>query len=136
MVYGIGVFDNPIRREFHLFTLLSGCRPTALQEIKPGHVDFRRRMMHIPRPKGGAKRAFDIPLCREMILCLTRIIRFGRQMYPSQAEEWIFPADSASGHLVEQKEDRDTLSKWGNVFVRASAPSQPPLAYRKLMQSC
>jgi hypothetical protein len=35
-------------------------------------------------------------------------------MYPSQAAEWIFPADSASGHLVEQKEDRATLSKWGN----------------------
>ena len=35
-------------------------------------------------------------------------------MYPSQAAEWIFPADSKSGHLVEQKEDRATLSKWGN----------------------
>jgi hypothetical protein len=41
-------------------------------------------------------------------------MRFGRQMYPSQAAEWIFPADSETGHLVEQKEDRATLSKWGN----------------------
>jgi hypothetical protein len=49
-----------------------------------------------------------------MILCLVRAMRFGRQMYPSQAMEWIFPADSDSGHLVEQKEDRATLSKWGN----------------------
>jgi len=110
----LGALDNPIRREFHLFTLLSGCRPTALQEIKPSHVNFRRRMVHIPKPKGGAKRAFDIPLSREMVSCLVRVMRFGRQMYPSQAAEWIFPADSASGHLVEQKEDRATLSKWGN----------------------
>jgi integrase len=110
----LAALDNPIRREFHLFTLLSGCRPTALQEIQPSHVSFGRRMVHIPKPKGGAKRAFDIPLSREMISCLVRAIRFGRQMYPSQAAEWIFPADSASGHLVEQKEDRDTLSKWGN----------------------
>ena len=65
-------------------------------------------------PQGGAKRAFDIPLSREMVLCLVRAMRFGRQMYPSQAAEWIFPADSGSGHLVEQKEDRGTLSKWGN----------------------
>jgi integrase len=106
--------DNPIRREFHLFTLLSGCRPTALQEIQPGHVSFGRRMVHIPKPKGGAKRAFDIPLSREMVLCLVRAMRFGRQIYPSHAAEWIFPADSASGHIVEQKEDRRTLSKWGN----------------------
>ena len=110
----LAALDNPIRREFHLFTLLSGCRPTALQEIQPSHVNFGRRMVHIPKPKGGAKRAFDIPLSREMVLCLVRAMRFGRQMYPSQAAEWIFPADSASGHLAEQKEDRGTLSKWGN----------------------
>jgi len=110
----LAALDNPIRREFHLFTLLSGCRPAALQGIQPSHVNFGRRMVHIPKPKGGAKRAFDIPLSREMVLCLVRVMRFGRQMYPSQAAEWIFPADSASGHLVEQKEDRATLSKWGN----------------------
>jgi hypothetical protein len=49
-----------------------------------------------------------------MILCLIRSIRFGRQIYPLQAAKWVFPADSASGHLAETKEDRDTLSKWGN----------------------
>jgi integrase len=106
--------DNPIRREFHLFTLLCGSRPTALQQAQPGHIDFRRRTLHIPKPKGGSKRAFDIPLSREMILCLVRVLRFGKQMYPSQAQEWLFPAESASGHLAETKEDRTTLAKWGN----------------------
>ncbi|WP_213287307.1 integrase arm-type DNA-binding domain-containing protein [Bradyrhizobium sp. sGM-13] len=110
----LAALENPIRREFHLLMLLSGSRPTALQEIKPGHVDFRKRTLHVPKPKGGSKRAFDIPLSREMIRCLVRAIRFGREMYPSQATGWIFPADSASGHLAETKEDRDELSKWGN----------------------
>lgn len=110
----LAALDNPVRREFHLFTLLSGSRPTALQEIKPGHIDFRRRTLHVPKPKGGSKRAFDIPLSREMVLCLVRALRFGREMYPSQATVWVFPADSASGHLSETKEDRDELSKWGN----------------------
>ena len=31
-----------------------------------------------------------------------------------QAREWVFPADSACGHIVEHKEDRATLAKWGN----------------------
>ena len=106
--------ENPIRREFHLFTLLSACRPAALKEAKPAHLDIRRRVLHIPRPKGGADRAFDIPLSREMICCLLRCIRFGRQMHPYEANDWLFPADSATGHLVEHKEDRATLSKWGN----------------------
>lgn len=35
-------------------------------------------MLQIPKPKGGAKRAFDIPLSRQMILCLVRVIRLGR----------------------------------------------------------
>ncbi|MGJ5180172.1 MULTISPECIES: tyrosine-type recombinase/integrase [unclassified Bradyrhizobium] len=106
--------DNPVRREFHLFTLLCGSRPAALQQAKPSHIDFRRRTLHIPKPKGGSNRAFDIPLSREMILSLIRVVRFGRQMYPSQAREWLFPAESAAGHLAETKEDREVLSKWGN----------------------
>jgi hypothetical protein len=35
-------------------------------------------------------------------------------MYPLQSSQWVFPADSASGHLAETKEDREILSKWGN----------------------
>jgi integrase len=110
----LAALENPVRREFHLFTLLSGSRPTALQGAKPEHIDFQRRMLHIAKPKGGAKRTFDIPLSRQMILCLIRAIRFGRQMYPLQAKEWIFPAESASGHLTETKEDRTVLSRWGD----------------------
>ena len=110
----VAALDNPIRREFHLFTLLSGCRPTALKEARPDHIRLAERALHIPSPKGGAKKAFDIPLSREMICCLARARRFGARMNPEQASRWIFPAESASGHLVEQKEDRAVLSKWGN----------------------
>ncbi|MBZ9989936.1 integrase arm-type DNA-binding domain-containing protein [Mesorhizobium sp. BH1-1-5] len=110
----VAVLQNPIRREFHLFSLLSGCRPTALMEAQPQHLDMRRRTLHIPQPKGGADRAFDIPLSRQMILCLVRTIRFAHHFYPSKAKNWLFTADSDSGHLAEQKEDRDVLSKWGN----------------------
>lgn len=110
----LAALDNPVRREFHLFTLLCGSRPTALQETQPSHIDFRRRTLHVPKPKRGKKKAFDIPLSRQTVLCLVRAIRFGRQMYPEQAHEWVFPVDSASGHLAETKEDRKMLSKWGN----------------------
>jgi len=106
--------DSPIRREFHLFSLLSGCRPGALKVAEVEHLDLRRRVLHIPAPKGGAKKAFDIPLSRAMIRCVIRAIRFGRQMHPDAAEQWIFAADSLDGHLVEQKEDRNVLSKYGN----------------------
>ena len=44
----LAALDNPVRREFHLFTLLCGFRPTALQQIPPNQIDFRRRTLHIP----------------------------------------------------------------------------------------
>jgi hypothetical protein len=110
-----GRMRNPIRREFHLFTLLSGSRPTALKVAKISDLSFRNRNLHIPAPKGGGKKAFDIPLSREMIRCLVRAIRANRMLHPEAAETWIFAADSDEGHIIEQKEDRKTtLSKWGN----------------------
>jgi integrase len=106
--------DNPLRQEFHLFTLFSGSRPTALKKIRFEHVDLRRRIIHIPRPKGGEEKAFDIPLSRPMIRSIIRAIRWGRILYSAQATPWLFPADSEPGHLVEHKEERNILSKWGN----------------------
>jgi hypothetical protein len=41
-------------------------------------------------------------------------MRFGRILHPAQSAEWLFPADSASGHLAAHKEDRAELSKLGN----------------------
>jgi hypothetical protein len=49
-----------------------------------------------------------------MIHCIIRAIRWGRIMYPDQGKSWLFPADSEPGHLVEHKEERNVLSKWGN----------------------
>ncbi|RWE16388.1 MAG: DUF4102 domain-containing protein [Mesorhizobium sp.] len=105
---------NPIRREFHLFMLLSGHRPEAIRKARVEHVDFRTRVVHIPRPKGGEVKAFDIPLSNAMIRCLVRVMRIGRALYEEQSRDWLFPADSGSGHMAEHKEKRDDLSKWGN----------------------
>jgi hypothetical protein len=105
---------NPLRREFHLLTLLSGSRPTALKNVRIDHIDLRRRLVKIPRPKGGEDKAFDIPLSRPMIRCIIRAIRLGRMLHLEQAKIWLFPAESETGHLVEHKEERGVLSKWGN----------------------
>jgi integrase len=105
---------NPLRREFHLLTLLSGSRPTALKNVRIEHIDLRQRIVKIPRPKEGEEKAFDIPLSRAMIRCIIRAIRLGRILHPEQAKIWLFPAESGTGHLVEHKEERGLLSKWGN----------------------
>jgi site-specific recombinase XerD len=105
--------DNPIRREFHLLVLLSGSRPTALKSVRLENLDKRKRVLHIPKPKGGAERAFDIPLSHQMIRSIIRVIRHGRDLFSSN-DGWLFPADSASGHITVHKERRTDLSKYGN----------------------
>jgi hypothetical protein len=111
----LAAIENPIRREFHLFTLLSGSRPTALKESQLPELDLMGRVLNLPRPKGGEDKAFDIPLSRAMIECLARVRRFGRVLYPDASRTWLFPSDAPCGHIVEHKEDReDDLSHWGN----------------------
>lgn len=63
---------NPIRREFHLFMLLSGSRPDALKRARWEHFDADRRALHFPDPKGGPRKAFDVPLSGPMLECLRR----------------------------------------------------------------
>ena len=106
--------DNPLRRELHLLILLSGSRPDPIKKIKPEHIDFRKRVILIPEPKGGEAKAFCIPLSRELMRCVVRAMRIGRVMYPDQSKDWLFPSDSANGHIVEHKEGRARLSHWGN----------------------
>jgi integrase len=105
---------NALRREFHLMTVLSGSRPTALKNVRIEDINLHDRLLHIPKPKGGEDKAFDIPLSRPMVRCILRAMRLGRTFFPAESAIWLFPADSESGHLEEHKEDRSELSKWGN----------------------
>jgi hypothetical protein len=106
---------NPVRREFHLFTLLSGCRPEALKLAPLTDLHLNERFLHIAAPKGGEAKAFDIPLSRQMLECLFRLLRLAAVIYPEASKTWLFPSDAPSGHIEEQKEDRDkVLSHWGN----------------------
>ncbi|WP_372625062.1 integrase arm-type DNA-binding domain-containing protein [Falsiroseomonas sp.] len=105
---------NAVRREFHLLCLLSGSRPDALARARWEHLDMRRRALHFPSPKGGPSRAFDVPLSRHMLVCLARARWAGRLLHPAAAARaWIFPAASKPGHIVEWREERADLPKWG-----------------------
>ncbi len=117
---------SPIRREFHWGVLLSGSRPDALKRAKIEHVDFRARISHVPKPNGGETKAFDIPLSRSMIRCLVRIMRLGRVLYPTQAQDWLFPADSAAATWWNI---RKTVRRLASGAMSFGKPTEP---WRKL----
>jgi hypothetical protein len=82
---------NPVRRAFHLFSPLSGSRPDAMSKVQWQHVSVRRRVLHIPSPKGGGKKACDIPLSRAMLRCLAFARLEGRKLHWRQAQTYVFP---------------------------------------------
>jgi hypothetical protein len=111
----LAAIPNPVRREFHLLTLLSGCRPDALKKVRLTDLRLGARILHVGKPKGGEVKAFDIPLSRAMLESILRLRRLGPVIYPDAARTWLFPSDAPSGHLEEHKEDREKdLSHWGN----------------------
>lgn len=90
--------QNPVRQALHQFVLLSGHRPTAIKEARWEHLDVAGRSLHIPNPKGGRTRAFDMPLSRPMLRVLNQAKKAGEMLHEEHAREWIFP--SAVGHVV------------------------------------
>lgn len=108
---------NPIRQLFHTLCLLTGSRPEALSVAKWEHIDVRRRAWTFPNPKGGAKRAFDIPISKAIARALIRVRRVGGMLYPGS--QYIFPSSSAHKHIVEWKEDRAKLAHWGRDLRRS-----------------
>ena len=107
--------SNPIRRELHLFMLLSGLRRNDVLTARWDNFDDKRPSLRVPSPKGGEERAFELPLSQAMLKCLQRVKEAGRTYFPDESQEWIFPAPG--GHVAEVKEEgRQKLSHTGHAL--------------------
>ncbi len=95
--------QNPVRRDLHLFMLLTGMRRTAACEVQAKHVKVDDGVLHVPRPKGGAARAFDLPLSAPLLDLVRHRLEENRKV--KRGTPWLFPSTtSKSGRLVEVKE--------------------------------
>jgi Arm DNA-binding domain len=131
----LAALDNPVRREFHLFTLLCGSRPTALQQIQPDHIDFRRRTLHIPKPKGGKKKAFDIPLSREMICASSEQFGSASSCIRCRAPNGSSRPTVNPGTCRKQRKTVKHCRNGAMTFVKPFARLRQRPAFRKLMRS-
>jgi integrase len=106
---------NPIRRELHLFMLLTGLRRTDVLTARWANFDPARPSLRLLSPKGGEERAFELPLSSAQLECLERVKLAGRTYYPDESKTWIFPAPG--GHVAEVKEEgRLKLSHTGHAL--------------------
>ncbi|WP_414611880.1 tyrosine-type recombinase/integrase [Stenotrophomonas muris] len=90
---------HPVRRDLHLFMMLTGMRRTSACEARASDLDFASGRLHVPKPKGGSTRAFDLPLSGPLADLLGH--RVGENPRLHRKSPWLFPAESKSGHVAE-----------------------------------
>jgi integrase len=111
--------SNPIRQDAQLLSLLSGLRTGAdgawgggvgVVSLRWEHVDWKQRVLRLPTTK--THRSLAIPLSTQMLELLER-----RQAENPGLSPFVFPADSATGHigsLNERSGQRRRLSHHGH----------------------
>lgn len=106
--------ENPIRRDCLLLMLFTGLRVGTARTVRWEDVDLEARKLRIPRPKGGTKRAFDLPLTPQLVALLKQRGEANQQLIadgllPEEAAAWVFPSTGKAGHIVEVEEAIDGL---------------------------
>lgn len=90
---------HPVRRDLHLFMMMTGMRRGAACEARATDLDLTSKLLHVPKPKGGSSRAFDLPLSGPLADLFGH--RLAENPRVQRGTQWLFPADSESGHVAE-----------------------------------
>ena len=99
----VNALSNPVRRDLQLFCLFTGMRSEAARQARWEHVDEKRGSLVVPRPKGGEKRAFTLPLPSTVLEMFKKRRRENRDLFGPYGGDggWIFASLSRSGDVVQ-----------------------------------
>lgn len=89
-------------KNFVLMSIYTGQRKSNILSMSWKDIDLTNKLWHIPKTKNGL--ALDVPLIDEAVGLLQRI-------KPKEDSEWVFPAESKSGHYESPKAAWETLLK-------------------------
>lgn len=106
--------DNPIRRHFYVFLLLTGLRRESAATLEWTDLAKDLSSIRIKRPKGGEVRAFDLPLTKRHIDVLRRLYLDAQAVFPGS--RWLFPAYSKTGHIEEPRLNAKQLEHFESKF--------------------
>lgn len=95
---------NPVRRDLHIFMLLTGMRRGATVEARIEDFHPDEGYLHVPCPKGGPDKAFNLPLSSHLVERLKARAADNLEVFGAECP-WLWPSHtSASGHVQEPKE--------------------------------
>ena len=108
---------NPVRCAYWKLLLYSGLRMTDAATIR--WEDLRAGVLHRPNPKGGRGRAYDLPITQQLHAVFTEAREAVASLYPGSP--WVFPADSACGHVTNMRELKAFPGGWPHDLRRTYA---------------
>lgn len=100
----VRTLPNPIRRAFRIFLLFTGQRSEAARTMRWAHIDWRKKKIFYPTPKGGEIAAFDLPMSPQVESILLFVRTFSEEPWAFPGSEWVWPSFSKTGHIAESKE--------------------------------
>jgi integrase len=105
------------RQTLMLTLLFLGCRSAEACSLQWQHVDFDRRTVHFPCPKGGALRAYTVPMPGILQSELE-----SHASFQTGGSKWVFPSDGETGHVVVSRQS-EYRKVSGKLVKRAYLPS-------------
>lgn len=126
---------NPIRRDYLLFVLFTGLRRDNAATVRWADIDWEHRALLVPTPKSG--KPFQLPLTGTVLdlLKARRACEMAQTVF--KASPWVFPADSARGHIREPRQELNvsfTIHGLRNTFVTvAESLDVSPYAIKMLV---
>lgn len=87
--------ENPSHRAYFKPLLFTGLRRMDAASIKL--ADIHEDRVHRPSPKGGTKRAFDVPMTPQLSAIIDDAKAARVMLHPRS--EYLFPANSKHGHF-------------------------------------
>ncbi|HSW00838.1 MAG TPA: hypothetical protein VLI39_11740 [Sedimentisphaerales bacterium] len=99
--------ENPVNKGFKIRKPKDRAdRAMAASELRDWYKQLQEVKSeirwHIPCPKGGTERAFDIPLSRRLCWLLAKVRRVGRVLYDGSPYVFAGPSD----HIVHSQEKK------------------------------
>jgi integrase len=96
---GLQGIQNPIRRDFYIWTLFTGCRRQESSTLTWDQVNFDAGTVHFPKTK---TEPFTLPLSDYLVTLLkARHACIATRAVYGEKNTWVFPADSKAGHISE-----------------------------------
>ena len=100
----VHTLDNAVRRDFHLVSFFTGCRPGALGAAEVANLNLDEGHLYFPRLKSG--REFWLPLSGKVVEILRQ-----RVQENGSEERWLFPSSTSESGHVEETDDSELVMK-------------------------